>query len=341
MCPHKYQPRDVRVSIPSRTFNSVDSTSMIPRSESEESLLTLFSATSPAEMDNASIFSEETVSAALTPIFGRKLLSYTRIRAMTLVMGQIKLDLRLYSSPKALKDDEPPMLTIQLNKLHFLKKNAPLLTTYYHNGIEKVEFSKVYFKILLNNLTCYVMMFLGGEKLVLFNDALKPHADAIYKGTKLRVFGASGASSTFGNRLIRLFLLNNLSPTLADGIDLEKVDSASSIKEMDLTGICSNPLYEAVTRQKRSELLQLLSQATPLVNIPYASYVDSGDEKLEGAKVTGTLRLFESVSESEDEGISPTSLIMANMMMFLIEQELRKMLGTSKPLIVRGKSGEK
>lgn len=307
---------------------------MIPRSASEESLLTLFSATTPTEIDNASLFSEETVSAALVKVFGRKLLSYTRIREMPLVVGLVKLDLRLYSSLNSLKNGEPPMFTIQLNKLHFLKKNAPLLTTYYHNGSHKVEFSKVYFKILLNNLTCYVMMFLSGENLILFNDALKPHADAIFKGTKMRVFGASGASSTFGNRLIRLFLLEDLSPTLADGLDSEKLDAATCIKEVDLTGISSNPLYEAVTKQHRSDVLKLLSQAKPLVGIPYASYVDNGEIR-DGVRATGSVRLFESVAESED-GFSPTSLIMANLMMLLIEQELRKMLGTRKPLIVGG-----
>jgi len=313
---------------------------MIPRSRSEESILTLFSATTPAELDNASIFSDETVSASLVPVFGVKLLSYTRIREMPLVVGHIKLDLQLYSSLRSLKDDEPPMFTIQLNKFHFLKKNAPLLTTYFHDGSLKLEFCKVYFKILLNNLTCYVLMFHNGENIVLFNDALKPHADAIYKGTKLRVFGASGASSTFGNGLIKLFLLHDLTPTLADGVDCDNIDTATSIKDVDLTGINDNPLYLAVTKQDRSGVLKLLSQASPLVNIPYASYVDNGDERLEGVRVTGTVRLFESVAEGvADDGeaeITRTSLIMASMMMVLIEQELRKMRGTNKPLIVGG-----
>lgn len=309
---------------------------MLPRSPSEESLLTLYSSVTPSEHDNASVFSDETVSVASVKVFGRKLLSYTRIRELPLVVGLIKLDLQLYRSLKNLKDDQPPMFTIQLNKLHFLKKNAPLLTTYYHDGNTKQEFSKVYFKILLNNLTCHVLMFLSGANVVLFNDALKPHTDAIYKGTKFRLFGASGASSTFGNGSIRLFLLHSASPALVDGIDSENIESSVSVKEMDLCANASTPFYTAVAKQDRSAVLKLLALASPLVSVPYASYVDNGDEKLDGVRVTGSIRLFESVEESLDAEIAPTSLIMANIMLVLIEQEMRKMRGTNKPLYVRG-----
>lgn len=309
---------------------------MIPKSGSEESLLTLFSATTPSEHDNASIFSEETLSAASALVFGEKLLTYTRIRELPLVVGLIKPDLQLYLSLKAIKNEEPAMFTIQLNKLHFLKKNAPLLTIYIHDGTGKVEFCKVYFKILLNNLTSYVLMFLSGENVVVFNDALKPHYDAIYKDTKIRLFGASGASSTFGNGLIKMFLLRNNSPTLADGIDIEKLKAATSIKDVDLSGNVTTPFYTAVTRQDRSMVLKLLALAEPLVNVPYASYVDNGDEKLEGVRVTGSIRLFESVEESPDGKIAPSSLIMSTIMLVLIEQEMRKMRGTNKPLYVRG-----
>lgn len=250
------------------------------------------------------------------------------------MVSVIKLDVQLFSSLAAVKNDTPPMFTIQLNKLHFLKRNTPLLTTYYHNGASKEEFSKVYFKILLNNLTCYVVMFLSGAKVVLFNDALKPHTDAYFRGTKVRFFGASGASSTFGNGLIKMFLLDKSSPTLADDCDEQKIQEASAIKDIDLSSIESSPFYQAVTRQDRSTVVKLLSLSSPLVGIPYASYVDNGDQKCDGKRVTGHIRLFESVEDPIDGEISATSLIIANIMMVLVEQELRKMRGYNKPLMV-------
>lgn len=309
---------------------------MIPRSASEESLLTLYSSITPSELDNASVFSEETVSVSSTKVFGRKLLTYTRIRELPLVVGTIKLDLQLFRSLKDLKDENQPMFTIQLNKLHFLKKNAPLLTTYYNDGNTKQEFSKVYFKILLNNLTCHVIMFANGENVVLFNDALKPHTDAIYKGTKFRLFGALGASSTFGNGQIKLFLLQSGSPALTDGLDHQKLDAAKTIKDMDLGSFGETPFFSAVAKQDRSAVLKLLALASPLVSVPYASYVDNGDEKLDGVRVTGSIRLFESVEELPEAEIARTSLVMANIMLVLIEQEMRKMRGTNKPLYVTG-----
>lgn len=308
---------------------------MLPRSASEESLLTLYSGTTPSEHDSASVFSEETLSTASLSVFGRRLVTYTRIREFPVVVGVIKLDIQLFRSLKSLKSEEPAMFTIQLNKFHFLKKNAPLLSTYLHDSEGKSEFCKVYFKILLNNLTCYVLMFQSGENVVVFNDALKPHHDAIYKGTKIRLYGAS-AASTFGNGLIKMFLLHGSSPLLADGVDTEKLAAATNIREVDLSGIVDSAFYTAVSKQHRTTVLKLLSQAAPMVSIPYATYLDNGDRKMDGVRVSGSMRLFESTEESLDGEIGPPSYVVATIMLVLVEQELRKMRGTSKPLYVRG-----
>lgn len=302
------------------------------RRPSEDSLNTLVT---EAADDNASVFSDETLSAGSTPIFGRRLASYTRIRELPVVAGTYKAEMALYASMKAVAEGHAPLLLIQLNKLHFLKKNAPLLTTYLHAGTAKTEHCRIYFKILQNNLTCYVLMFATGPNVVLFNNALKPHTDLIYKDSKIRIYGASGAASTFGNGAIKLFLLHQNSPLLADALDPADLQHMASIKDFHLrTPAQSSPLYDAVVTQQRNEILRLVSQAEPIVNVPFAAYMDHGDRKVDGVKVHGCVRLFESVEGSDEATLTEDSLIVATVMLVLVEQEITKMRGNNKPSYV-------
>lgn len=308
---------------------------MLPRPRSEESLSTLVASSATSEDDVRSILthaSEETLATGHLTLFGNRLLTFTRIRELPIVTGLLTSEIALYPSVRAVKDGSP-LFTLQLNKFHFLKKNAPLLTVYIHtNG--KEEYCKVYFKILFNNLTCFVLMFRTGENLVLFNNALKPCCDAIYQGSKIRIFGTSGAASAFGTGLIKAFALSDSSPVLADGLDL--VLGAKSIKDVRISFDNPGPLYDAVVRQDKSAVLQLQARGKPLVNVPFASYTDHGKEKMEGVKVDGSIRLFESVNGDGDEQISPQSLVISSVLLVLVDQEIRKMRGNNKPSYIRG-----
>lgn len=306
---------------------------MLRSRPSEDSLATL--CTSSTENDDVtSLFSLETLTAASYPIFNKPILSYTRIRELPLVVGQIKLDLQLFPSLGALKNGESPLFSIQLNKLHFFKKNSPLLTIFIHRDDSKSEFCKVYFKILRNNLTCYVLMFSKGEKVVLFNNALKPHSDSLFRNTKIRLVGASGASA-FSNGSLRLLLLKPETPTLVDGLDYDSLDAAETIKDVDLSKNSLTPLFDSVVRQERTKVLNYLNNAKLVVEVPFASYTDHGDTKIEGVRVTGLVRLFESTIMGEEEkDIPEDSLIVVSMLITLVEQEIRKMRGSNKPLYV-------
>lgn len=297
---------------------------------SEDSLSTLFT----SDHDDAgSLFSLETLSVASFPVFGKPLLSYTRIRIFPLVVGQIKLDIQLFASVAALKNGGGPLLSVQLNMLRFFKKNAPLLTIFNHRDGSKSEFAKVYFKILRNNLTCYVIMFASGEKVVLYNNALKPHTDAVFKNTKVRMVGISSASA-FSNGSLRLFVLKPESHTLVDGLDFTSLDAAESIKEVDLSKNALTPLFDAVVQQNRTKVLKLLGSANAVVDVPLVSFTDQGDTKIEGVRVAGSVRLFESTIDSHETEPSHDSLTLMTMLMTLIEQEMRKMRGSNKPLYV-------
>lgn len=312
---------------------------MLQRKRSEESLSTLLTTCTtqlPRESDSdavsddqMSLYSGDTLSAASLPVFRARISTYTRIRELPVVSG--KSSLLLYPSVKALAADEAPLFLIQLNKLHFLKKNAPLLTTYKHaaDGL-RTEFCKTYFKVLLTNLTCYVLMF-GLQSLVLFNNALKPHCDVIYKDTKLRVYGALGAASAFGNGLIKMFVLGDDAPSLADALD-DDLRNLTLIRDFHPERARGGGLFDAVVGQRRNEVSRILSLALAPVLIPFATFFDHGGKKVDGIKVQGSLRLFESVGDSDD--FTEDTLVLATMMLTLVEQEMLKMRGNNRPSYV-------
>lgn len=305
------------------------------RKDSEESLSTLLTAsTAPENDDSALLFSDETLTHASDPVFRQKLSSYTRLRELPLVTCTLRAELLLYGSPKALADEAPPLFSIQPNKLHFLKKLAPLLTIYRHTATGKTDFCKTYFKILSNNLTCYVLMFAEGPTLVVYNNAVKPHCDTIYKGTKLRVYGPLGAASTFGNGLVKVFLLPDSATTLADGLDESALAQAASLKDIKLQKQPGqSALYDAVVSQQRTVMLKLLQAAKPVVEVPFATFVDHGGKKVAGFKYEGTVRLFESAHGASDD-FTDDLLVVAALMLTLVEQEHSKMRGNNMPSYV-------
>lgn len=311
---------------------------MLRRVDSHESVLTLISAAAtvrdphhPNTTDTSSIWldqSAETYTFGSLPLFSSRILAYTRVRELPVFAGSLKLELSCYLLTSAVQKGEAPLLTLHSNKFHFLARNAPLLTICRDGS----DFCKVYFKIISNNLTCYVFMFEKGEKLFLFNNALKPCLDMVYKGTKVRIYGASGAASTYGNGHIKAFALLENSPILAD--EMIMPDSDATIKDVKIRFSEQSPLYNAVTKQRKSQVSLILASGKPLVNCPVASFLDLGKQKVDGIRLDGAFRIFE-VNEGNETEVSHDTLVLAAIMMVLTEQEVRKMRGNNKPSYVR------
>lgn len=326
---------------------------MLRRSVSDETLSTLVTSTAETvassrhdslATDAESLYSADTLAVSLASVFNKPLHSYRTMREFPLATSLLKNEISIFSSMEALKLGLSPLLSMQPNKLHFLKKNTPLHTVSRHRNGQKEEFCKIYYKILENNLACYVMMFASGENVVFYNNGIRPHSDTIYKGTKLRLYGASGATSTFGSNSMRMYALKDNSPTLVDFVN-DSGFVGSSVKNLTLhapSGTCK--LYDSVVRQNRNELLLLLAQEAPLVNVPIATFVDVGGAKVEGAKVEGMVRVFESTrnqiesDDSEDlnngagttDEITEDSMVLATAMAVFVEQEMQKMRGNLK-----------
>lgn len=279
--------------------------------------------------DAESLDSSGTLAVANALVFGQPLMTYRKARELPITIGILRNELLLYESMDSLKNGDSPTLTFQPNRFHFLKKNTPLHTIVRHLNGQKFDFCKVYYKILETNLTCYVLMFATGENLVLYNNGVKSHSDTIFKQTKLRLYGASGGTSAFGSNSMRIYALNKQLPTLVDFVDDLRFND-TCIKNLKLhaaEGTCK--FYDCVVRQQKTEVQHLLAKESTMVDAPIATFLDSGGVKVEGMKVEGVIRLFESTSATEIE-IGSDSLVLATIMAVFVEQEIQKMRGNLK-----------
>ncbi|CCE81791.1 Piso0_002463 [Millerozyma farinosa CBS 7064] len=235
--------------------------------------------------------------------------------------------------------DDLPLLQTSTSVLSIFKKNSPFMTIHSFVGRNQKEtFCKVYFKILSKNLTCYILAFNlreGVQIVVLLNNGTSPCVDLEYEGTRLRVNGVTGTTSTFGNGLIRMFLLKDNVESLSDGLKVEGVmnDLSESIKNIKIQMSESNDLYNSLKRGDRSVSPRTLSESNYLVNLPLASFVDAGDEKIKGSNLfkNGTIRVF---SQPIDSRSDVTSLVITSILLVLREQEIRKNKGNNKPSFI-------
>lgn len=313
----------------------------LSRTRSEETLQTLVNESHDSVLDASDlllVFSERTLSSAHHVVFGLPISSYTRLRELPLVSNFMHPGISLYRlAADAKNKDAWPLLTIQLSFLAFLKKNSPILViNRWISPTEKTEFCRVFFKVLSNYLTCFVLIFTfpdgSSQSVVLLNNGVRPSVDLLWQNTKLRVSGLTGATSMFGNSLFKMHVMAETSPLLTDNVHLPSITS-SSVKKFkpEVKEGHTNPLFAALLNQDKSLVAKMVSEGTPLVNVPLSTYTDSGYTKVAGVRVNGTIRIFEN-SDSED--LSTNTLVMCCVLLVLREQEISKMRGNNKPSYV-------
>lgn len=301
--------------------------------------------------------SEETMSHN-TRIFNEHISSYSCVREFPIVSTFMHPGVLLFSSSKSLEAYSQknlsaeqveanhsqglgiPILQTSTPVLNIFKKNSPFLIIYKFNSKhERVLFCKVYFKILANNITCYVMVFqLDDDSLktvVLLNNGVKPSVDFTYESTKVRATGVTGTTSTFANGLIKLFIMKDTASMLCDDILIDNAleDINSPIKNFKMKMNKSSELYSSLVQQNRSTVGRIMGSAEPQVNIPFATFVDNGDEKIKGINIVknGTIKLFDT---NNDTDVNNKTLMISSILLVLREQEFTKNKGNSKPTFV-------
>lgn len=301
--------------------------------------------------------SEETVTNNVK-VLGHPITSYTRVRELPIVSSFLQPGVLIFSSlrsmevysQKNLTADETeryhaqglgvPLLQTSTPMLNIFKINAPFMLIHrFNQANEKTLFCKVYFRILTNNVTCYILIFLlENDELrtvVLMNNGIKPSVDLILENTKLRATGVTGTTSTFANGFIQLYILQDSAPTLCDDMHIRNTIQTinSSIKNVKVSVGESNELYRCLRFQKKTSLNKLMNKGKSLTNTPLATFVDDGDEKVKGANLfrNGTIKLFETTNEYDN---NTNTLMITSILLMLREQETRKSRGSNKPTFV-------
>lgn len=316
-----------------------------PTSFNQDDLISIFTSKSEETLTNRPKFK----------IFNKPATSYIVLKQFPITSNFLNPGNQIFSSIN-LKNSSNPLLSIQSVMLSFLKKNSPIMIIHkFINNSENIDvnnnddntikqqFCKVYFKILSNNLTCYVLKFPTLKKtLILLNNGLKSSIDLIWQNTKIRINGITGTSSTFGNGLIKIHLLTHDSPSLIDNIiDYDECEYTDDVKNFKINFKLpeKNQLFNALLNQDKSKVNKLINQEKKLIVNPFAALIDVGNEKINGMKIDAMTKILQSNvidnnNNTNTNDITDDSLIIACILLILREQEIKKMRGNNKPSYV-------
>lgn len=239
-----------------------------------------------------------------------------------------------------------PILHTSVPVLGLFKKNSPFMVIYKYDSVTgtKVEYCKVYFKILDNKLTCYILVFAKGmvsfenhfsPVILLNNNSCKPSVDFEFQNTKVRITGVSGATSTFGKGLLKTLIMERSSPNLSDGLEVN-FNNQNIIKTIKVNVSKENRLAQSLISNKFNHLTfsSLMNKGRQLVNVPFATYIDNGDKRIGSMLVRHCTINCLDVGENNGDEISENTMILTCINLVLREQEYRKNKGNNKPTFV-------
>lgn len=227
-----------------------------------------------------------------------------------------------------------PVLSTSSSFLNYFKFKAPFLSIHkYDSNGNKIEFCRSYFKLLKTNLSCYILIFDFGSNdkrvCLLLNNEFKPHVDLVWESTKLRITGTSGASSTFGNGLIKVFALTGNYNTLADGIQVNfktDISKVQSPKDISIILPDDNELINNTVSQNKTFITKNLENSSTLINVPVGMFTNDNSKRKKHV-MNGSLKVLDRPGDS----ISSNGLVIMSILLVLREQETRKNRGNNKP----------
>ncbi|CAK7892982.1 hypothetical protein CAAN1_01S12596 [[Candida] anglica] len=353
----------------------ITNTQLIPTLRRRNSDITLNTLVDDSTTNNSDLISlitnesEETVLNDDIRIFQCPISTYTKRLELPVVSNFLSPGVMVFASNESLsayqkemnhketvKSDggiEPttlaqPILYTSTSVWSIFKKNSPFMEIHQNISGIRHEFCKVYFRILATNLTCYILNFkfegsgLTKTVILLNNNSCRPSVDFIYQGSKVRITGITGATSTFGTGFIKSFILDDDTPHLAHDLDInikggksDPIKEENLIKNMKISTSSGNQLANLLIGGKsNSVIFRNMMNGKNLINTPFATYLDNGDKRIMGTKLNrhGTIGCFESPESSKP--ISENSLVITCIILVLREQEYRKNKGNNKPTFV-------
>ncbi|CAI5760666.1 unnamed protein product [Candida verbasci] len=285
------------------------------RSQSQTTLSTLIHPQQEAGQDDSDIVSLLSDSTLINPtlsIFNHPLQQYTTHNTIPIISKFLSPGVELYNSYGSFESNAAPILSTKFN---LLKSN--FLNIYK----EKQLFCKVDFKIHSNYITYYVLTFQNEVVYLIMNNSNYPTIDFAFCGSFFRIMGITGTTSSLGSaNLIKLFIMRSEKGLLCDGIEIERG------KRLKIDNELSNLIQNDMSKVKG-----YIHSSTPLIGVPLATFVDSGDVKVNknGGRYVkhGYIQLFDYLNE---ETVSEHMLMICCILLTLREQEYRKFKGDKK-----------
>jgi len=295
------------------------------RSNSEETLI---------DGDNSELVSlfttnsEETLGVANIKIFGKPLSSYNQVKEFPIITGFLLQGTSIFESAESFKQHviDPvkvnPFLHISPTWGSIFKKNAPYITIYTFEP-QKTIFCQVYFKVISNWISYYRLSFTAegiDDVILLNNNSYDPTVDFEYNGTKFRITGITGTTSTFGgNGLIKIFVMYPTSELLSNDMTMDESAKPQLKSKLSLL----------IEKRDRQSIHKLIEHDKPAVALPIATFIDVGSEKVLAKYVkSGVVKMFTNNDHTFET-------IMSSILLVLREQESRKFRGNNKPSYVQ------
>ena len=247
--------------------------------------------------------SDDTLVDQIT-VFGIPVLQFNCIKLCPIVSQRLQGGAYLYPLNQAVLNGDPYIVH---TKWGLIFKPGFMLMVFP----DKQVACKVYFKLVSLWMLYYRLEFGGGEDVYLYcNSSNTATVDFVLRGTKLRVMGLAGGLLGSRGRL-RVMILRPDSPTLNANV----VDKRPQFIQ--------NELYDAVATQNRVKIAECVADASPLVNVPVASFVD--DEGKLGKFIRhGYVKCFSCGDEELEKQLMAALLVIR-------EQENRKFRGSNPP----------
>lgn len=319
--------------------------------------------------DLVSVLTSNSAETLTNDLFNHSVSDFKLIH-LPLVSSLLSSDVQVFKNKHLLETQSlavTPLLSTSTSFLNYFKVNAPFLVINKHGQLlsehteepeippttsdletpiksssksktsGKSALCRSFHKVLCKNLLCYILFFENKEVVVLFNNELKPYVDFEWRNLKFRIVGTTGATSTFGNGLIKLFLVSHSYNTLSDHI-LVTINNPllRCPKDISITlpePLNRNPLLENLLKTNKPFVNHNLSSTNILASTPLATFIDD-NKKLKKYFSNGCIKLFDplpQVDHADNPDISDTGLVLVSILLTLREQEVRKNKGNNKP----------
>lgn len=225
-----------------------------------------------------------------------------------------------------------PVLQVQANVKSLFRRNSPdMIVSRHHSRAKKSDLCRCFFRAITTQVLCYFLWFTleSGPVTILAinNNSNCPSVDFCYRGTRVRVLGVSGTSSTFSRDLrVAAYILKDDAVSLGDPFPSHLGHTCTASK--DLCGsLLTNLLFQAIERHDRQLITRFIDPASSvLVLRPMAVISSRAATKVPGSKLSaqGTLQIFDALGDQ----VSDIALVVCTILMVLRVQESRKNHGT-------------